>query len=167
MARGASVTIDASQVADLARRLRAASVAPTAPLMEAIAAVGESATRARIAAGGPAPDGAEWAPRHPDYQNTKPILNLGGGLVDSIAWEADADSAAWGSNLIYARIHQLGGTITPVHAAALQFELGGETVTAQSVTIPARPYLGWGADEVRMAEDVVEAWLDQHLGGSA
>ena len=44
--------------------------------------------------------------------------------------------------------------------------LGEEVVTAKSVTIPARPYLGWGGDEVRQVEDVVEAWLDQTLGGT-
>lgn len=167
MARGAAVTIDAGQVAELGRRLRAAAAAPTAPLMEAIAAAGESAARARIAAGGPAPDGSDWPERHPEYQNPHPLLNREGGLVDSLASEADADTAAWGSNLVYARIHQLGGTIVPRNAGALQFTLGEETVLAKSVTIPARPYLGWGGDEIRMAEDVVEAWLDQTLGGGA
>lgn len=167
MARGTSVSIDAGQVADLARRLRAAAAAPTAPLMEAIAAAGESATRARVAAGGPAPDGSAWPARHPAYVNPLPLLNRDGGLVDSLASEADADTAAWGSNLVYARIHQLGGTIVPKNADALRFTLGEETVTAKSVTIPARPYLGWGADEVRLAEDVLEAWLDQSLGARA
>ena len=167
MARGASVAIDASQVAALARRLRAAAAAPTAPLMEAIAAAGESATRARIAAGGPAPDGSAWPSRHPDYVNPFPLLNREGGLVDSLATQASAESAEWGSNLIYTRIHQLGGTIEPKNADALRFMLGEETVTAKSVTIPARPYLGWGEDEVRMVEDVVEAWLEQSLGGTA
>ena len=167
MAQGASVTIDAGKVAELARRLRAAAAAPTAPLMEAIAAAGESATRARIAAGGPAPDGSEWTARHPEYDNPHPLLNREGFLVDSLASEASAESAAWGSNLVYARIHQLGGTIVPKDADALRFMLGEETVTAKSVTIPARPYLGWGDDEVRMAEDVLEAWLGQHLGAGA
>lgn len=167
MARGASVTIDAGKVADLARRLRAAAAAPTAPLMEAIAAAGESATRARISAGGPAPDGSEWPARHPAYVNPEPMLNREGFLADSLASEATQESAAWGSNLVYARIHQLGGTIVPKNADALRFSLGEEVVTAKSVTIPARPYLGWGGDEVRMAEDVLEAWLGQQLGAGA
>ena len=165
MARGASVTIDAGKVADLARRLRAAAAAPTAPLMEAIAAGGESEARARIAAGGPAPDGSDWQPRHPEYVNPQPLLNREGGLVDSLASQAGAVAAEWGSNLVYARIHQLGGTIKPKNAEALRFMLGEETVTAKSVTIPARPYLGWGDDEVRTVEDVVETWLDQAWGG--
>ena len=167
MARGASVTVDAGQVADLARRLRAAAAAPTAPLMEAVAAAGESAARARIAAGGPAPDGTDWPVRHPEYVNPQPLLNREGGLVDSLASQAGAVTAEWGSNLVYARIHQLGGTIKPKSAEALLFTLGEEVVTAKSVTIPTRPYLGWGDDEVRMVEDVVEAWLDQTLGGGA
>ena len=167
MARGAAVTVAAGEVAELARRLRAAAAAPTAPLMEAIAAAGESATRARIAAGGPAPDGSDWPARHPAYVNPQPLLNREGGLVDSLASQAGAESAEWGTNLIYARIHQLGGTIVPREADALRFMLGADVVTAKSVTIPARPYMGWGPDEIRLAEDVVEAWLDAHLGGAA
>ena len=166
MARGASVTVGAGEVAQLERRLRAAAAAPTAPLMEAVAAAGESGARARIAAGGPAPDGSAWPARHPLYVNPQPMLNREGGLVDSLASQATAGSAEWGSSLIYARIHQLGGTIEPKSAGALHFSLGEEIVTAMSVTIPARPYLGWGADEVRGVEYVVEAWLDQTLGGS-
>ena len=60
-----------------------------------------------------------------------------------------------GSNLVYARIHELGGVIRPVHAKALYFQVmgqagvrksaaritGGDWVMVQKVNIPARPYL--------------------------
>lgn len=49
-----------------------------------------------------------------------------------------------GSNAIYARIHELGGVITPkAPGGKLRFQTrDGAWHTVSSVTIPARPYLG-------------------------
>lgn len=53
----------------------------------------------------------------------------------------------WGSRDVrYALIHELGGTIRPKHGKVLVFEVDGETVAVQSVTMPARPYLRPAAD---------------------
>ena len=162
---GAAIVIDVREVAELGRALRAASKASLAPLMDAIAGAGEEATIARIDAGGPAPDGSDWPARHPRNPNPHPLLNLEGGLVDSLESEAGAETAVWGSSLVYARIHQLGGTIVPREAPALRFMVPGQgLIHASQVTIPARPYLGYGADERRGVEDVIEAWLEQELG---
>lgn len=47
-----------------------------------------------------------------------------------------------GSNVVYARIHELGGIIKPRNAKALRFNIPGVGWrTVKSVTIPARPYL--------------------------
>jgi len=53
-----------------------------------------------------------------------------------------------GTNLEYARIQELGGTVRPVHARLLHW-VGddGDDVFARSVTIPARPYLRPAFDE--------------------
>lgn len=59
-------------------------------------------------------------------------------------------SIAWysiGTDVIYARIQELGGTIRPRHGQWLVFEIDGETIFARSVTIPARPYMRPGFDE--------------------
>ena len=162
---GVAVVFEAHELAELGRAMRALSQAQLGPLMDRIADVGESETRKRIEDGGPAPDGTDWPERHPDYESPHPLLNLGGGLVDSIESDADESTALWGSSLVYARIHQLGGTIVPRNASALVFTLGDATVTARSVTIPARPYLGYGAPEREHVEDVVEAWLEESLDG--
>lgn len=53
------------------------------------------------------------------------ILQLNGHLVSSISTHYDEDSAIIGSNLDYARIHQLGGNAG----------------CGKKVKIPARPYL--------------------------
>lgn len=162
---GAAIVIDVHEVAELHRAMRAASKASLAPLMDAIAGVGEEATIERIDAGGPAPDGSAWPPRHPSNPNPHPLLNLEGGLVDSLESEATADTAIWGSSLVYARIHQLGGTIVPRDAPALSFFVKGQgLIHASQVTIPARPYLGYGAPERQGVADVIEAWLEELLG---
>lgn len=46
-----------------------------------------------------------------------------------------------GSNVVYARIHELGGEIVPRRAKALKFQIGDKWVTTQKVVMPARPYL--------------------------
>ena len=160
---GVTVVFESRELAELGRAIRSLSKAKLGPLMDRVALVGESETRRRIEDGGPAPDGAEWPDRHPAYENPHPLLNREGGLVDSIQGDAGDDTAIWGSSLVYARIHQLGGTIVPRNASALFFTLGGEGVIARSVTIPARPYLGYGAPEREGVEDVVEAWLEASL----
>jgi len=59
--------------------------------------------------------------------STSPILNYGGQLKRSMTFEAFPDgSVIFGSNMVYARIHQQGG----------QAGRGNKT------TIPARPYMG-------------------------
>lgn len=58
----------------------------------------------------------------------------------------------------YARIHELGGVIKPVNAPWLRFKIGGQWVTTDKVTIPAR--LGW--TEVWDANEAARAKI---LGG--
>lgn len=55
-----------------------------------------------------------------------------------------------GTNLEYAAIHEFGGTIEAKNAPRLVFQVApGEWRTAQSVTIPARPYMRPAADQSR------------------
>ena len=46
------------------------------------------------------------------------------------------------SNLVYAGIHDRGGTITPKNAKVLHFKVGGTDYFAKSVTIPKRQFSG-------------------------
>jgi phage gpG-like protein len=47
-----------------------------------------------------------------------------------------------GTNLIYARIHELGGTIRPVRAKYLHFRTtDGGWIKTKKVIIPRRPYM--------------------------
>lgn len=57
-----------------------------------------------------------------------------------------------GSNLVYARIQEEGGTIVPVHAKMLHWvdPDTGEDIFARKVEIPPRPYMRPAADETYM-----------------
>lgn len=64
-------------------------------------------------------------------------------LRKSITSRATPSSVAVGTNVIYAAIHQFGGTISARSARGLHFVLpGGQHVNVQKVNIPARPFLG-------------------------
>lgn len=65
----------------------------------------------------------------------------GAGLVGSIVSEVNWPVARIGSNLKYARIHELGGIIRPVTAQFLHFVIDGQHVMTKEVHMPARPYL--------------------------
>lgn len=51
----------------------------------------------------------------------------------------------------YARVHEYGATIKPKVAKVLKFQVGGQTVYAKHVTIPAR--LGWASTWDTAGED--------------
>ena len=163
MAGGIEVVLDVSEIVELSRDLQRLHDADLAPLMRDAAAAGASATQARIDAGGPAPDGAQWPARDSRDPGAHPLLSREGSLAESLETESDADTAAWGSNLVYARIHQLGGVIEPVERETLRYQLGGATYYARRVEIPARPYLGIGTAEEQLLLGVVEDWVEQYL----
>ncbi|WP_051542061.1 phage virion morphogenesis protein [Clostridium lundense] len=77
-----------------------------------------------------------------DSVSSNKILQNSGRLKQSINFEANANSVAVGSTLIYARIHQFGGVIKPKNGNCLCIPVGGgKIIKVKSVKIPARPYL--------------------------
>ncbi len=74
-------------------------------------------------------------------RTNKPQIRTG-TLRRSIESGYDKTSAWVGSNLIYAGIQELGGTIKPrTGRDYLTFQIGGSWVKVRTVTIPARPFL--------------------------
>jgi len=135
------------------------------PVLEAAGAQIVLNTRRRIERGVD-PQGNPWKPLNPLYaiDKTGPGILRGAdysttGLWRSITRQVRGNTLVWGSNKIYARIHQLGGVIRPKNARALFFRLGEKEVMVGSVTIPARPYLGFTAED---REDLVGE-LDDYL----
>lgn len=76
-----------------------------------------------------------------------------GTLINSIKVSSGKRSktkaeAEIGTNVIYARIHEIGGIIKPVAAKMLSWvSATGERIFAGAVHIPARPYLRPAMDE--------------------
>jgi phage virion morphogenesis protein len=114
------------------------------PAMKAVAVHLEGATRLRFETQR-GPDGKPWKPSRRVIEQGGQTLSLSGDLKSSINSTFDSTSAEVGAersfgSAVYAAIHQLGGTIRPRNKKALSF---GGGIFAQ-VTMPARPYLGFG-----------------------
>ena len=141
----------------------------TAPLMRRLGERIQAWTQDRFDANQQqAPDGTPWAKLNPKYAQNKPRhlqnrkLTLSGHLRKSIRWQLlDSQSVLVGTNVPYAAIHQFGGTIRPKKGKALAF--GGRFV--QSVTIPARPYLGISEQDNKEIQEIIKDWVLEQQGG--
>ncbi|MBA4784129.1 MAG: phage virion morphogenesis protein [Rhizobiales bacterium] len=105
-----------------------------------------------------APDGSSWAQskQNPD------TLRETGTLQRSILYQISGQDILVGTQgeeiEAYAAAQQWGVTIKPKNAKALAFVVGNKTVFAQSVTLPARPYIGFAPrDEKNIIQFVAEA----------
>jgi len=99
-----------------------------------------------------------------------------GNLANSFSYQVRGNAVAVGSGLTVshngrshnlADIHQFGRTIVPVNAKALRFQVNGQFVTAQQVTIPPRKMLPEGGWPDEWAEDVaaiVDDYLSEAIG---
>jgi phage gpG-like protein len=99
-------------------------VADTRTLMEKLGARFVSTTVDRINRGIEPPN-APLTRAWKKGSNT-PLRDTG-RLMSSITYKAGKDLVIWGSNLLYAGIHQLGGTIKPVNAKKLAIPAGWDT----------------------------------------
>jgi phage virion morphogenesis protein len=159
---------------DLVRGLRAlrAMAIDSVPLMRAIGVALVETTQARFDTATD-PSGHPWKALNPAYAALKRgpgILResgMRGGLQGSITFRAARGQVEVGTNKVYGAVHQFGATIKPKNAKALVFRLGagGKMVRAKSVTIPARPYLGFGAADRGGVEDVVAGALKRATQG--
>lgn len=155
----AQLVITGNDAAILAARFNELAQLAKDEVLDVIGAIGVSQTQKRIAYEKRAPDGTPWKK---NGAGTSTLMQEGHLLTD-IHHQVEGDSVAIGSNLIYAAIHQFGGTIRPKKGAALVFTMGNATVFARSVTIPARPYLGLSAENEAEMTDAVNARIAELL----
>lgn len=133
------------------RRLDRLSHIDTTDLLESVGAVVESQIRRRIKHEKKSPDGEAWEELSPRYAKRKKkvssggLLELHGGLLDSIQFEVRGDTLVEGSNLIYSWTHQIGD---------------------ESRGIPDRPYLGLSPEDGDEIEETVIDWLKEMTGFS-
>jgi len=117
------------------------------PVMDDIGASMVVSTQGRFESG-VGPDGVAWAPSLRAKEVNGQTLVDTARLVQSITHEASPTDVVWGTDVIYGRVHQTGETITAKGGGALRFKSpGGGFVTVNSVTIPARPFLGVDAQD--------------------
>lgn len=160
MAAGIRIDVDIGDFDAALAQLRPLLDLEVAPLMEAIGALGESQTRRRITDEKTAPDGSAWPP---NAEGTSILLRTGEHLLGSIAYTASGDQAQWGASWEYAHVHQDGATIKPQSAPALAFSVGGKSVHARQVTIPARPFVGLSADNWQELRELVTDYVRGQL----
>lgn len=161
----ASIIIDDDQVTDALQKLydAAGNLAP------ALKNIGEYETRVtkRRFMDEKDPDGSPWVGLNPLYAKTKKgpgKLRGESRSLSAIAYQVAADSVEIGSDVIYARIHNEGGTIRPKTAGALVFSMGGQTFNVQSVKIPKRQYLGISAADREEILAIVTDHFSQAIG---
>lgn len=127
---------------------------------------------------GVAPDGSPWPPSLRVLAHGGKTLILTSRLYRSITGNASDSGVEIGTNVVYAAIHQFGGTIQKAaRTAVLHFKTNKRTgasrfakpgkadrarkaaIGAHSVGMPARPFLGLDQDDPRTIRTVVETWL--------
>lgn len=128
-----------------------------------------------------APDGTPWAPLAPRTLKRKRgpgILRESLHLMGSMRYQLDGGDLLFGTNVPYARIHQLGGIIKHrARKGTVYFHRQGDDVGhrfvprkrsnfAQDVTIgahetemPARPFLGLSRNDQAQFASIIQDYL--------
>lgn len=127
------------------------------------------------------PDGVKWKPSLRARKDGGKTLTDSRRLENSTTHLAERLSVEIGSNMIYAGIHQFGGTITkyaasmPIHRRQSDIRAGGPArfvkrgksdfmtyheVGQHDVVIPVRPFLGVDHNDELTIDDVLFDWLN-------
>ena len=153
-------------------------------LLDRLSALGEDMSELMEALGGAmadatverfelevSPGGSPWLPSRRVQTFGGQTLNDHGHLKLSFttpeAWHAGPKAVEWGTNIEYAAIHQFGGTISAKDGGLLFFTgADGQLRSVPSVTIPARPFLGFSADDERRAVEIVADFIEQAVSAA-
>lgn len=162
----AKLTIDTAPLRRVFAALRAAGAEPH----EALDAAGRTLvgnTQLRFDAGA-GPGGEPWQQSLRVRLFGGQTLKDSGRLKDSVTHEVEGKSVVWGTNVVYAGIHQTGGTIVPKSGKALAFKgPDGRPVFVKKVVMPARPFIGFDEIDNEDVHDVLVDVLSRVVGASA
>lgn len=176
-ATGASIVIDDAALSGLLARLEAAGAKP-AGLTHAIAAALEFQTQRRFETETD-PAGVRWQPSFAARKRAGQTLTDTARLRQSITASATASEAMVGTNLVYAAIHNFGGTIHhPPRTVTLYRSLRGvqsgnwrfvkkraSTFASDAArgaydqTVPQRQFIGWSPRYAAVVGEAVRDWL--------
>ncbi|MCE7915418.1 MAG: phage virion morphogenesis protein [Nitrosomonas sp. PRO4] len=158
------ISVDDRQIQSALDRLITVGQSPR-EVMRDIATYGENSTRDRFKTGTD-PDGNAWKPSLRVQEKGGKTLIDSNRLLSSITSQSGNDFAEWGTNVIYAAIHQVGGEIRPKAAKSLFFKVADGTARrVKKVTIPARPFLGINAEDEENILDIVNQHLADAVNG--
>ncbi|GAB0119472.1 phage virion morphogenesis protein [Acidisoma sp. 7E03] len=138
------------------------------PLMSAIGTSLVSTTQRRFNEGRD-PQGNFWKPLNPSYarvkQGPRTLVGLGleGGLQGSITFVPSSRDVTVGTPKVYGAVHQFGATIKPKNGKVLVFRMAQGVTFARKVTVPARPFLGFGEADRRATLHAVDLFFTELL----
>ena len=99
---------------------------------------------------------AKWKPSIRASKTGGKTLLRTARLLRSITMRVARRSVTWGTNTIYARIHQLGGVIKPKSGKTLKINIPGVGWRSmEKVTIPARPFLVIQDEDIRVFKRII------------
>lgn len=132
-------------------------------LWQAIGVTVEASVQERFLAES-GPDAQVWPKSlRPKLEGGKTLTDSA-RLMQSITSNATSDGVEIGTNVLYAAIHQFGGTITAKTEKGLRFAIGKgkdkRWAVKKSVTIPARPFLGIDNSDETQILDIATRWLE-------
>lgn len=155
--------VGAEQSAEKAREA-AARAGDLSPAWDEVGSALVVSTQQRFEEG-KGPDGNPWPPSIRVLTEGGKTLLDRGTLRSSITHQVIGDGVMVGTSLISAAVHQFGATIRPVRAERLHFMIGGNSVFAQQVTIPARPFLGVDSEDEAMIAGILESYVAAPVEG--
>lgn len=155
---GRSITFENENI-DAALTALFAAAGDVTPALQNIGEYGGKSTRRRFI-DETDPEGKPWQALNALYARTKKGPGKLRGetrTLSQIVWQlADDNGVEWGSNEVYARIHNEGGDIVPKSADTLVFSMGGQTFHVKKVTIPKRQFLGTNAQDIEEILGIVQ-----------
>ena len=167
MAVSTLITVDDSRLRAAFARLSEAGADLREPLDEIGSMVETTVSRAFETER--SPEGQPWPQSIRARVQGGQTLSDTGRLRRSITRVVEDRSVMVGTNVLYGRLHQLGGTITAKTSRGLRFRIGDQWANKKSVTIPARPFLpsrGLTPDDAVEAVRILEEHLASALGGA-
>ncbi|MEN5083687.1 phage virion morphogenesis protein [Bosea sp. TWI1241] len=110
------------------------------------------------------PQGRAWAPLKPltveARGSSAPILTVSGRLRGSLNHEVAGTVLKLGPSAVHGAVHQFGATIKAKNGALrIPLKRGGAAY-ARQVTIPARPYVGFGPSDEKATTETAQDWFD-------
>lgn len=136
------------------------------------------------------PDGTPWAPLSPAYARRKRkrqdrILELDGHLKNTLRYLVSTTELLFGSNRVYAAIHQFGGPIDiPARSQQNYFKQGRDgtvgnrfvskrksnfaqwgSMAGYTINMPARPWLGTSTEDDAEITRIADVYLSNAISG--